>query len=153
MKALEKFGNCYFQHFRWAFFQAQCGQKRGCDCGLRTNQDTVVLGLGRERVRYRERVYIQKFLRSITSFCYALRFFWHKVMAPQRRRFKADRSRLQPHLKTHGTKFRARPVRDPLDPPFSSFLSDFRFAAVPLSIGPDAHRNSWASLQPLLLAC
>ena len=44
MKALEKFGNCYFQHFRWDLFQAQCGQKRGCDCGLRTNQDTVVLG-------------------------------------------------------------------------------------------------------------
>ena len=45
MKALEKFGNCYFQHFRWDVFQAQCGQKRGCDCVLRTNQDTVVLGL------------------------------------------------------------------------------------------------------------
>ena len=45
MKGLEKFGNCYFQHFRWDVFQAQCGQKRGCDCGLRTNQDTVVLGL------------------------------------------------------------------------------------------------------------
>ena len=45
MKALEKFGNCYFQHFRWDFLQAQCGQKRGCDCGLRTNPDTVVLGV------------------------------------------------------------------------------------------------------------
>jgi len=46
MEGLEKFGNCYEQHFTWAFFRAQCAQKRGCDCGLRTNPDTVVLGLG-----------------------------------------------------------------------------------------------------------